>query len=380
MGQARSLAERGKYRLAAITLGKGVQALGQRADLRHAHDRMAFVADLMKARGNALSVSDIQRLRHRLAALNKADADGLSALQDDLKLHGTLPEGSFASLLGSLKPGVAGTQPASPELPASAPGENPGAPATSAVARSSAPTTATPHRTTPEAAKSSALASSRAVTPVPTTVSPAAPSDPCARPGLAGRGRVCADHVGSGYGPALVVIPGIGGGKAYAMSRTEVTAREFNQFCTATHQCASRAGGGNLPVDDISLTQARAYTAWLTKVTGYTYRLPTDAEWQHAAKAGQGWTQSPDSNCIPPSAGGDSGVGGPISARGRQPNPWGLVNMTGNVWEWVVSGGNVMVRGGSYNSYWSECTVASERADSGKPQKDVGFRVLRQLK
>ncbi len=375
LGQARGLAEHGKYRLAADTLGKGVPALGQRADLRRAHDRMTFVADLMRARGSALSASDIQRLRRRLAALKRADASGLAALQDDLKLRGALPEGSFADLLGSLKPGVVGTQPE--QASASAPPTSATAPATSSVATATTPVAGTPRRTT-STPKSSAVAS-HAATPAPTAAAPVTQSDPCARPGLAGRGRICADHVGSGYGPALVVIPGISG-KAYAMSRTEVTLREFNQFCAATHQCAAKGGASNLPVSDISLAEAKAYTAWLTKVTGYTYRLPTDAEWQHAAKAGQGWTQSPDSNCIPPSAGGDSGVGGPISARGRQPNPWGLVNMTGNVWEWVVSGGNVMVRGGSYNSYWSECTVATQRGDSGKPQKDVGFRVLRELK
>jgi non-specific serine/threonine protein kinase len=100
----------------------------------------------------------------------------------------------------------------------------------------------------------------------------------------------------------------------------------------------------------------------------------------HAAQADQGWKQSPDSNCIPPSADANSGPGGPISARGRQPNPWGLVNLTGNVWQWVVSGGEVMVRGGSFNSYWSDCTVAAHRSDNGNPQSDVGFRVLRELR
>jgi formylglycine-generating enzyme required for sulfatase activity len=57
-----------------------------------------------------------------------------------------------------------------------------------------------------------------------------------------------------------------------------------------------------------------------------------------------------------------------------------LVNMTGNVWEWVVDGGSVMARGGSFSSYWSDCSVDTHRVDSGSPQKDVGFRVLRELK
>jgi formylglycine-generating enzyme required for sulfatase activity len=183
----------------------------------------------------------------------------------------------------------------------------------------------------------------------------------------------------------LVVVPGIGGGKAYAMSRAEISINEFNQFCRATGKCAAMTVAdqdlGNAPVSNISLDQARAYARWLSDLSGgFTYRLPTDAEWVHAAKGGGGWKQAEDSNCVLPSAGGGDGSGAPVSARGRSRNPWGLVNMTGNVWEWVVSGGSVMVRGGSYSSYWSDCSVDTSRADGGSPQRDVGFRVLRELK
>jgi non-specific serine/threonine protein kinase len=363
LGEARSLVENGKYKLAADTLAKGVQTLGQRTDLRNARARMVFVADVMRTRGRPVGTDDIRRLRERLASLDKTDRQGLDDLQDTLKVRGALPEGSFAKWLDGLKPSVATSQPAS-TLPATS--AAPTAPVVEkppAAPRAGAPTAAAPTPAAPAAA--------------PAT--PIAQADPCARSGLAGRGRVCADHVGSGFGPALVVIPA-SAGKAFAMSRTEITTHDFNEFCSATHQCTAKGGSGNLPVDDIGLAQAKAYTAWLTQVTGYTYRLPTDAEWLRAAKAGQDWNQAPDSNCIPPSAGADGGVGGPIAARGRQPNPWGLVNMTGNVWEWVISGGQVMVRGGSYNNYWSECTVATQRGDNGSAQKDVGFRVLRELK
>ena len=82
---------------------------------------------------------------------------------------------------------------------------------------------------------------------------------------------------------------------------------------------------------------------------------------------------------MPPTATADDGTGAPISSLGRSPNPWGLVNLTGNVWEWVGSGAAVAVRGASYSSYWSDCTVDAHRADDGQAQPDVGFRVLREL-
>jgi non-specific serine/threonine protein kinase len=137
---------------------------------------------------------------------------------------------------------------------------------------------------------------------------------------------------------------------------------------------------GSLPVSNISLAQAKAYAAWLSQSTGFTYRLPTDAEWLAAARAGGGWKQAADSNCVPPTAAADDGTGAPISSLGRSPNPWGLVNLTGNVWEWVVSGGAVAVRGASFTSYWSDCTVDAHRADGGNAQNDVGLRLLRELK
>jgi non-specific serine/threonine protein kinase len=111
MGQARSLAEQGKYRVAADALGKAVQDVGNNHALLGARARMDFVADLMSARGQTLRPSDIQRFRDRFAALDKADPDALGTLQQDLKVHGALPGGSFTALLASLKPAVANTGP-----------------------------------------------------------------------------------------------------------------------------------------------------------------------------------------------------------------------------------------------------------------------------
>jgi non-specific serine/threonine protein kinase len=219
--------------------------------------------------------------------------------------------------------------------------------------------------------------------PAPATATATAgPSaDPCAAPDLVGAGRACFDTIGGKRGPALVVVRA--GGRTIAITRSEITINEYNRYCAASGKCSAIAledrYAGSLPVSNISLAQARAYAAWLGSASGHVYRLPTDAEWLAAARAGGGWKQAPDSNCIPPTAGADDGSGAPIAARGRSPNPWGLINLTGNVWEWVTDGGGTAVRGGSYTSYWSDCTVDSRRTDSGAAQKDVGLRLVREV-
>ncbi|MDE1962908.1 MAG: protein kinase [Xanthomonadaceae bacterium] len=378
LGQATDAARRGRFQVAADTLARGLKALGNRDDLRQARARYDLVAELMKARSGGASADDLARMHQQLARLQRDDPDGLKSLESDLKLHGQLAQGSLSALLDTLKPsqppasgsstpGNVATAPTAAEAPAATPSGSPSRPGAVAA----------PAATTP--------ASGKAVAGKPgTTAAAGSGGDPCGDPALVGKGRICADEVAGKRGPPLVVIPAIAGGRPYAMSRTEISISEFNRFCSATGQCAPRPAGDRLtatqPVSNIPLSLARAYTAWLSKGSGFTYRLPTDAEWLHAAKAGGNWKQSPDSNCVPPSANGDDGSGAPISSLGRSPNPWGLVNLTGNVWEWVVSGGQVGVRGASYTSYWSDCTVDAHRADSGKAQNDVGFRVLRELR
>ncbi|MFK2879385.1 bifunctional serine/threonine-protein kinase/formylglycine-generating enzyme family protein [Rhodanobacter hydrolyticus] len=374
LGQADDQFQHGKYTAAANLLTQGQQALGNRSDLRDAQARYEMAATLLKANGQPLADADYQRLRNQLAAARKADAQGLAALESSLKQQGHLPQGSFAALLDSLKPSATPASPAAaapvPTTPAPAtPGQAPAATAKPTPGNPSKPATETAGATAPTANPAA---------------NAAAGNDPCARPELVGKGRTCMDALGSnGRGPALVVVPGIGGGKPYAMSRTEVTVGEFNRYCRATHACSETSPGdhdaASLPISNISLAQAKGYLQWLSSASGYTYRLPSDDEWTNAAHAGSGWKQAQDSNCIPPGGGDDSGSG-PISALGREANPWGLVNMSGNVWEWTTSGGGVVARGGSFNSYWSDCTVDNHRSDSGSAQKDVGFRVLRELK
>jgi non-specific serine/threonine protein kinase len=368
LGQAREAFRKGRYQAAADVLTRATGVLGQRADLARAGARYGLAADLVKARGQAVAPAELDRLRRQLAQVRHADADALAALEADMKLRGQLGEGSLAALLDSLKPAsLTPSSPVSPDGPTTPAGEH------AAPAAANTPPVGQP------AAAAAGKGSPAVIRPAPPTATAGPSTDPCAAPDLVGAGRACFDTIDGKRGPALVVVRA--GGKTLAMTRSEITINEYNRYCAATGKCSAIAledrSAGSLPVSNISLAQARAYAAWLGSASGHAYRLPTDAEWLAAARAGGGWKQAPDSNCIPPTAGADDGSGAPIAARGRSPNPWGLINLTGNVWEWVDGGS--AVRGGSFTSYWSDCTVDSRRADSGGAQKDVGLRLVREV-
>ena len=371
LAQAEDLFEKARYQRAADVLGQGLGTLGGNPELRAAKTRYDVVAAIMAAGKQPLASADYAQLKKQLDGIRRTDATELGKLEASMKMRGQLSAKSLAEQLDKLKPGSTASAEPAVEAPPATPVVE-----TTAVAPGRLPT-----------ATATGKPGTAPATRPPSAAGPSGPGGPdaCANPALVGKGKFCSDTIAGSRGPLLVVVPGSGGGKAYAMSRAEISINEFNQFCRATGKCAAISVAdqdlGNAPVSNISLDQARAYARWLSDLSGgFTYRLPTDAEWVHAAKGGGSWKQAEDSNCVLPSAGGGDGSGAPVSARGRSRNPWGLVNMTGNVWEWVVSGGSVMVRGGSYSSYWSDCSVDTKRSDGGSPQRDVGFRVLRELK
>lgn len=102
----------------------------------------------------------------------------------------------------------------------------------------------------------------------------------------------------------------------------------------------SQNKGANLPVDHVSWNDAVAFCEKLSvKEPGMRYRLPTEAEWEYACRAGTTtrfyWGEDLDLTAIGDYAFYQRNSGGKTNEVGqKKPNPWGLHDMNGNVWEW----------------------------------------------
>jgi formylglycine-generating enzyme required for sulfatase activity len=133
--------------------------------------------------------------------------------------------------------------------------------------------------------------------------------------------------------------------KPYAIGKYEVTLAQWNA-CVAAGSCRALAETSTdgltdkSPARDISWTDAQQYVRWLSKSTGQHYRLPTEAEWEYAARAGTGsrywWGENMESgkaNCK--GCGGDWSNEAPADIDAFPANPYGIHGMNGGVWEWV---------------------------------------------
>ncbi|WP_088283043.1 KGGVGR-motif variant AAA ATPase [Ideonella sp. A 288] len=144
------------------------------------------------------------------------------------------------------------------------------------------------------------------------------------------------------------------------------------------------------PVINVSWLDAQAYVAWLSRATGQRYRLPSEAEWEYAARAGKEarypWGDEPPgqrANCAD-----CEGAPGRTTPVGSYPaNAWGLFDMAGNVWQWVDDqadpGGETkgplrVLRGGSWVSDAGGLRAAIRNVLAPEYQSGgVGFRVCR---
>jgi formylglycine-generating enzyme required for sulfatase activity len=156
----------------------------------------------------------------------------------------------------------------------------------------------------------------------------------------------------------------------FYLDANEVTNADYFEFCQATgHRLpefwgidARRSGPGfpDHPVVGVSWQDAADYADWRGK------RLPTEAEWEYAARGGVAGRNYPNGNTLRPSDAnyGESGIKRPSEVGSYEPNGFGLHDMSGNVFEWVAD---------RYSpGYYSESSLTNPQG----PEKGR-FRVIR---
>jgi len=203
--------------------------------------------------------------------------------------------------------------------------------------------------------------------------------------------------------PPAVVNPG-----TYAIGVFEVTFDEYDRFCADTRREMPDDEGwgrGNNPVVNISWQDAIAYTEWLSGKTRKRYRLPSDAEWEYAARAGANtkfwWgdeTGAARANCEGCNSLWDGAQIAPVGKFSA--NPFGLHDTAGNVFEWVADCyhdsfaeapadgapvekpgcGKRVIRGGAWSFPPKEIRSANRWRDfPTRRSDDTGFRLAREI-
>ena len=123
----------------------------------------------------------------------------------------------------------------------------------------------------------------------------------------------------------------------FTMGRYVVTFEQYDRFAKATGRKLPGAcgwGRSSRPIMKVSWFDATAYAQWLSEVTGEYFRLPTEAEWEHACRAGTKTDYSFGEKLTKEQANFDRTNSKTMPVGSYQPNPFGLYEMHGNVWEW----------------------------------------------
>jgi len=203
--------------------------------------------------------------------------------------------------------------------------------------------------------------------------------------------------------------------RPFYMQTTEVTLKQW-WAVMGKKFFGRRKGTENMPAVRVSWHDCMKFIEKLNALNQGIYRLPTEAEWEYACRAGSStaytWGNSIDctlalfsnnslksSGCVDHVKSRGFAVDGPVPVKSYAPNKWGLYDMHGNVWEWcqdwygaygpgaVVdpsgpgSGSERVRRGGSWFKHGYSCRSAN-RANGHPPTryKTTGFRLVREAK
>jgi len=194
--------------------------------------------------------------------------------------------------------------------------------------------------------------------------------------------------------------------ESFYISKTEITFAQYYQFCDDSGwpkpEIPIWGDNPNFPVVNVSWKDAGAYALWLSRKTGKNYRVPSEAEWEYAARGGQksqkfiysGTNDLENYSWFYETTYSSSAQ--PVET--KLGNELDISDMSGNVWEWckdsyswkyyiekddkglnkALEGGNYrVIRGGGWDSEANRCRIANRDRDVPESKKDnLGFRVV----
>jgi sulfatase modifying factor 1 len=189
--------------------------------------------------------------------------------------------------------------------------------------------------------------------------------------------------------------------KTFKIAKTETTVAQWKAFCAATGRAMPETPSwgwiDSHPVVNVNHSDAMAYCDWLAEKMDADYRLPTEAEWEYAARGGKGskGTKYSGGHSLD-NAGWYDYLGSKTHAVAtKNPNELGIYDMSGNVYEWCkdwygdysakaqtnpkgpTSGSYRVLRGGSWFTSASYCRVTNRSNDVPADRySSSGFRVV----
>ncbi|SAK91190.1 serine/threonine kinase [Caballeronia fortuita] len=330
------------------------------------------------------------------------------------------PNGRFAALAkarierlraaGNAKP-AASAPPAATATPATPAPKPPAAPAASATAAAEKPRPSPPPApvaATPAAPPAAALTTKPAAKTASGGELKDCPACPVLIPLSAGSFTMGSNN----DDPAEKPPHRVSVGRAFAIGKYEVTVEQWNA-CVDAGACTKIApegesatpSSGSAPMRNVSWDDAQVYVKWLSKVGGKPYRLPTEAEWEYAARGGTQSTywwgdQMKKGTADCKDCGDPYKAEGPVPVGSFAANPYGLYDMNGSVWEWVAdcwhssyknapADGRAwddpscsvrVIRGGSWREGAAYMQSATRfKYSSSVRQSQNGFRVARDM-
>jgi formylglycine-generating enzyme required for sulfatase activity/class 3 adenylate cyclase len=167
--------------------------------------------------------------------------------------------------------------------------------------------------------------------------------------------------------------------KPFSIGKFPVTVGEWNA-CVAAKSCSYQpTGGEDAPVTNLSWTDTQQFVEWLSKVSQKRFRLPTEAEWEYAARGGTRskfwWGDQPQAamaNCKGCNEPYQSSQ--PLKVGSFKPNPFGLYDMGGNIHQWVADCWHENYQGApSDGSAWAESDCLSRVIRSGSWKNDPSY-------